>query len=111
MAFSKDAKIKFRQSTAADLVGNRVRIRPANTPAVKDEPFDDVALADVEVTPDGFSHIPFAALAHGQELDGRYDVHVTALDDAGNESEGFLEIDNQDFDFVLPSAPTDGSIV
>lgn len=109
MAFSSDAVIKFKQSTAADVVANRVRIRPANTPFAADEPHEDVPVSEITVGSDGFSRIPFSRLAQGANLDGRYDVHVTAIDDAGGESPA-LEIDDQDFDFVLPDAPTEGSV-
>ncbi len=109
MAFSKDAVLKFKQSVAADVVANRIRIRPANTPFVKDEPHVDVPVDASRVGSDGFTRIPFTLFAP-DDLDGRYDVHVTAIDDAGGESETALEVDNQDFDFVLPEAPTEGSV-
>ena len=108
MAFSRDAVLKFRQSASTDVVANRIRLRPANTPFVADEPFTDVPVAEVTVGEDGFSRVPFTRFAPN-DLDGRYDVHVTAIDDAGGESPA-LEIDDQDFDFVLPSAPTEGSV-
>lgn len=99
---------RFRQSTSGDVVANRVRIRPANSPPVKDQPFEDV-LNPVE-NPDGFTYIDLDPLQQAQGLDGQHDVHITAIDDAGNESD-FLEIDNQTFDFVPPEAPTDGTVV
>jgi hypothetical protein len=108
MAFSRDAVLKFRQSTAADVVANRIRVRPANTPFAADEPFVDVPVDPSRVGEDGFTRIPFTLFA-AEDLDGRYDVHVTAIDDAGGESTA-LEVDDQDFDFVLPDAPTEGSV-
>lgn len=107
MAQVKELVIRFKQSTSADIVQNRVRIRPANTPAAYDEPFDAVALPTVDS--DGFSRIPLANIPQAQGLDGQFDVHVTAIDEVGNESD-FLEIDNQAFDIEPPAAPTDGSV-
>lgn len=98
--------LKFKQSDGA--VGNRIRIRPANTPAVKDDPVDEVNPAPAP-SPDGYTRIDLNPLPQMQGLDGNYDVHVTAIDAAGNES-GFLEVDNQNFDVVPPAAPTDGTV-
>jgi hypothetical protein len=86
---------------------NRVRIRPANTTAAYDTPFHDVPAPTVDA--DGYSRIPLANIPQAANLEGQYDVHVTALDARGNESD-FLEIDNQTFDLSPPEAPTDGSI-
>lgn len=109
MSFGPNAKIKFKQSVAADVVANRIRIRPANTAAVKDDPFEDVPKPTPDA--DGFSRIVVGGLSQAQGLDGHYDVHVTALDDATPPGEsGFLEIDDVDFDFAPPDAPTEGSI-
>lgn len=99
--------LKFRQSISDDVVANRIRIRPANTAAAKDAPFEDVTKPVPDA--DGYSRIVLDNLTQAQGLDGRYDVHVTAIDDAGNESD-FLEVDDQAFDFVPPAPPTDGTI-
>lgn len=107
---SRDAKIAFKPSEAEDVVAYRVRVRPANTPAVKDEPYDEVELDEIDNSgTDGKLRIAFSQLEEVGDLDGKYDVHVTAVDDSDQES-GFLEIDNQDFDFVPPDTPTDGGI-
>jgi len=107
MAKIKELTLRFRQSTAADVVLNRIRIRPANTEAVYDTPFDDLPPPVVDA--DGYSRIPFSNIPQAQGLDGQYDIHITAVDDAGNES-GFLEVDNQTFDISPPDAPTDGAV-
>ena len=99
--------LRFKQSVSPDVVANRVRIRPANTPAQKDSPYEDVAKPPVDT--DGFSRIALDHLTQAQGLDGRYDVHLTAIDEAGHESP-FLEVDNQVFDFVPPEAPTEGTV-
>lgn len=108
MAQVRDIFLRFRQGTGG-VVANRVRIRPANTPAAYDEPFHEVRPAP---TPDaqGYVVIPLESIPQAAGLEGQYDVHVTALDAVGHESD-FLELDNQTFDLSPPTAPTDGSIV
>lgn len=107
MAQVKELVIKFKQSASEDVTANRVRIRPANTPTAYDSPYHDVP--KLAADDDGYTRIPLADVPQAEGLDGQYDVHVTALDDVGNESD-FLEIDNQTFDIEPPAAPTDGSV-
>lgn len=107
MALVKEIVVRFRQSTAADVVANRIRVRPANTPAEYDSPFDE--LPKPAADNDGFTRIPAANIPSMQGLEGQYDVHITAVDSRGNESD-FLEIDNQLFDLSPPDAPTDGAV-
>lgn len=107
MSHVKELVLRFKQSPSADVAANRIRIRPANTPASYDAPFDDVPKKDADQ--DGFTRIALANLPHAVGLEGTYDIHVTALDAAGNESD-FLEIDNQTFDISPPDAPTDGAV-
>jgi len=108
MAQIHDQRIKFKQSVSADVTGNRVRIRPANTPFEADEPFQDFGKPTPEA--DGFSYIKLSDVNDAKGKEGKYDVHVTALDGVGNESDP-LEIDNATFDLSPPEAPTAGSIV
>lgn len=105
--FDENAVLRFKQATAADVVKNRIRIRPANTVAEYDEPYEDVAKKEADA--DGYTRIPLKDLASAAALDGTYDFHVTAVDDAGREST-FLEVDNVTFDLAPPDAPTDGAI-
>lgn len=107
MALVKELVVRFRQSASPDIVSNRFRVRPANTPAAYDTPFDDVPVPAADA--DGFTRVPLANVPAAAGLEGRYDVHVTAVDGAGNESD-FLEIDNQLFDLSPPLPPTDGSV-
>lgn len=105
MAKIKELVLRFKNPT--DAAKNNVRIRPANSPAVYDDPVDqlDAPTADA----DGFSRIPLANIPQAAGLEGQYDIHVTALDAAGNESD-FLEVDNQTFDLSPPDAPTEGAV-
>lgn len=107
MPFGPNAKIRFKQSESEDVVANRVRFQPANSTPDLAVPYDEVA----KPTPgeDGYTTIALSDLPSAASLDGLYDVHVTAVDDAGTESP-FLEIDSVDFDMAPPTAPTDGSV-
>lgn len=107
MALVKELVVRFRQSASADVVKNRFRIRPANTPAAYDTPFNDVPAPAVDA--DGYTRVPLANIPAAAGLEGTYDVHVTAVDGVGNESD-FLEIDNQSFDLSPPLPPSDGSV-
>jgi len=107
MAQVKEVVIRFKQSEATDVVKNRVYIHAPNQPFNADNAFDelDPPVADE----DGFSRIPLVNVPKAAGLDGSYDVDITAVDDAGNESDP-LEIDNANFDVTPPGAPTDGSV-
>lgn len=103
----KPIVLRFKQSISADVLKNRIRIRPANTAPLYDSPFDEVA----KPTPaaDGYSRITLSDLPQVKGIEGKYDVHLTAVDAVGLES-NFLEIDNQTFDLSPPAAPTDGKL-
>jgi hypothetical protein len=107
MAVIKTITIRFKQSTATDVVKNRIRIRPANTVALHDAPFDDIPKPAVSA--DGYTRIPLADVPSAKSLEGKFDIHITAIDGVGNEG-NFLEIDNQTFDLSPPAAPTDGKL-
>lgn len=105
------ARLRFKGSSSADLAGYRIRIRPPNTPPAFDAPYEDIPLTAVSVDEEGVSRIDLLGLQQMQGVDGRVDIHLTAIDDATppNES-GFLEVDNEDFDFSPPEAPSEGSV-
>lgn len=104
--FGPSAKIRFRPVDGAS--SYRFRFRPANTAAVKDSPFEDKA--SVEADTDGYVRYPVADFAtFPKDIEGSLDVHITARDEAGNESP-FLEIDAVPFDLVAPEAPEDGAV-
>lgn len=107
MSQVKEVVVRFTQSTSPDVVSNRFRVRSANTPAAHDSPFDDVPKPDADA--DGFTRVAAANIPSMVGLEGQYDVHITAVDASGNESD-FLEIDNQTFDLSPPLPPTDGSV-
>jgi hypothetical protein len=101
-----NAVIRFRP--VADAATYRFRVRPGNTPFAKDEPFEDLPPRPVEE--DGYVRYPLSMFNQfPEDFEGKLDIHVTALDQAKNESPP-LEIDEVDFDFVAPDAPTDGAV-
>lgn len=107
MALVKEIVVRFRPGGSPDVVSYRFRVRPANTAAEYDTPFNDVPVRDADA--DGYVRIAAANVPAFAGLEGQYDVHVTEVDGRGNESD-FLEIDNQTFDLSPPLPPTDGSI-
>jgi len=106
--FGPTSRIKFKQPPDADIVANRVRFHAANTQPDLATPYDEVPVTPPDA--DGFTYIVVGSLPKAANLDGEYDVAITAVDDAGQEG-AFLDIDAVDFDFVPPGAPTDGSVV
>ncbi len=86
--------------------GYRIRVAPANSTPVYSEEFADVTNPQAS---GGRVRINLLDLPLFKGIEGVRDVHVTALDSAGNESD-FLEVDNVEFDFDPPAAPTDGRI-
>lgn len=105
MAKVKELVLRFKNPT--DAVKNNIRVRPANTPADYDDPVDTLPAPTADA--DGFSRIPLVNIPQAAGKEGVYDIHITALDQAGNESD-FLEVDNQTFDISPPDAPTDGAV-
>lgn len=96
----------FTQSVSADAEANRVRIVNANDPMTY-----DVEYAEIRPLPtpdaDGLTRIDLSTLSISAGLDGTYDVGITAVDERGQES-GFMLMEDGNFDFSPPSAPTGG---
>lgn len=107
MSHIKELVLRFKQATAPDVVKNRVYVHGPNLPFDPTAPFDEFAKPAADA--DGFTRVPLANLPKLVGLEGQYDLDVTAIDAAGNESDP-LEIDNQTFDLSPPDAPTDGAV-
>lgn len=105
MSLVKEIVVRFKPGVAADIKFHRIRVRPANSPAAYDTPFDDVAAVAPDA--DGFCRIPAANIPQLTGKEGTFDIHVTEFD--GRNESDFLEIDNQTFDVSAPDAPTDGA--
>lgn len=97
----------FVQSPNQGIVANRVRIVPDDVEFSYGAAFNEVP-APVP-SADGRSRIDLAQLPAAQNLEGTFDVYITARDARGNESDPLL-IDDALFDFSAPTVPTDGRI-
>lgn len=95
--------LRFDQSVSADVVAHRVRIVPDGTDFDYSFPFSELPLEP------GQQETDISTMAVAPSVEGIYDTFVTAVDDAGNESDP-LEIADTVFDFSPPQAPTAGSI-
>jgi hypothetical protein len=113
MAILVDQKIRFRHD-GAGTARYRVRIHAANSVPAAATPFDEVAIAaaPVQATGEhaGYRLIPLSLVPKAAGLEGAFDIAITAVDVAGNESD-FLDIDNATFDQSPPAVPTDGALV
>lgn len=96
----------FVQSTSGDVEANRVRIVPANSPMTYDIAYDEIRPVPAP-DPDGKTRIDLSKLQGAAGLDGVFDVGITAVDERGQES-GFLLLEDGNFDFSPPVAPTEG---
>ena len=96
-------KLVWQASPAADVVAYKVYYGPHDTVFDYTQPFVEVPAPTTELS---ISADPvLSALPEGE-----YDFAVTALDDAGNES-NFAEVENVPLDVEAPAAPTDVEVV
>lgn len=106
MAKIVSPKIRFKHS-GADTVAIRVRLSANASAPDYATAYDQVPLPPVDA--DGFRRIPVASLPKFAGIEGTFDVDLTAVDAAGNESD-FLQINSVDFDQSAPEAPTAGAL-
>lgn len=106
MAKVTTPKLRFKHS-GNDAAGVRVRLSAAESDPSYDTPYDQVAMPAQD--PDGFRRIALTDLPKIAGKEGTYDVDVTVVDAAGNESD-FLQINSANFDLSPPEAPTEGSV-
>ena len=95
MALVKSAVLNIPASGSPDIVGYKLYIEPAETPvSYASESFllGDVDQVDLSLLP-GFT-----------TRDGRYNIGVSSVDDAGNES-SMSVLDDIALDFVAPDPP------
>lgn len=101
MAKIVSPNLRFRPSTAADVVEHRLREN-----ADYDEPFVRVTKA---ADADGYVRIPASTIPFLSGIeDDVVSVFVTAADEVGNESD-FLTVTGP-LDLVAPDAPTEGGL-
>jgi hypothetical protein len=96
-------KLKWVASAAGDVASYKVYFGPHDTVFDYTQPFVEVPgdVTELSISEDA----TLSALAEGQ-----YDFAVTAVDDAGNESD-FAEVENVPLDVEAPAAPTDVEVV
>jgi hypothetical protein len=97
----------FTPSISADIIGHHVRILEDGTEFTYDAPFSLVP-DDSPMVGDNIE-IDLASLSVAPTEEGVYDIYVTAVDGAGNESSP-LEIVDKVIDFNPPAAPADGGL-
>ena len=95
MAKVKDMILTFPPSGSSDVVGYKLYVQEAPDPVGYDSDFYELG---------NVTQIDIATLPGMTTKDGVYNIGVTAVDDAGNES-SFSTIDNVPLDFVAPDPP------
>lgn len=95
MAKLASNKVGWARSSAEDVVGYRLRMAPAPAPVTYELPSFDVG----DVT-----EYDFATDADFANTDGVFNLGLTAVDDAGNESD-ITTLDAVPIDLVAPDAP------
>lgn len=107
MAKVVSPKIRFKHTGGPDAPNVRVRLSAADSEPEYETPFDQVPMPSADS--DGFRRIAVSALPRLAGIEGTFDVDLTAVDVAGNESD-FLQINHAVFDLSPPAAPTDAAL-
>lgn len=98
MALVNKMIMRFGASDSPDVIGYKLYIEAAPNEVTYDSESFDLGLA---------TEVNLATLPGMGTKDGVYNVGITAVDDAGNES-AMSRVDNVPFDFAAPNPP--GSI-
>ena len=106
--------LKFKPPAAtprnADIVSYRLRVAPdGGVGSASNYNLAFIDLGKPALDPQGFIVVNLASIPSLANLDGTFDLAVTAVDDAGNESD-FLPLEGAVIDFVAPNSPTDISV-
>lgn len=96
MAIIRQLRMTLPPSASDDVVGYRMRL--AAVPAMPDE---DTAFIELGADP---VNLNLAELPGVGDLDGRYNMAFSAVDDAGNESD-FVIVEDMPLDFLAPLPP------
>ena len=105
MAKVREVKVRFKPSGSPDVVNYKMYYTDAG--AILDYSSLFVDLGSPAPEADGFVRVDIAKL--GIFTDGRYDIGLVAVDDAGNES-AMDKVLDVPFDFVAPDAPTESAV-
>lgn len=101
MAKVKDVNLSFPGSGSPDVVGYKLYIETAPNPITYDSPSFDLG---------NNTSIDLSTLPGMTSQDGVYNLGITAVDDAGNES-SFSLINDVPLDFAAPDPPGEITIV
>lgn len=110
MAQVKSKTLRFTPSASPDVTGYMVYIEPAADPTTLSYESQSQSIGNPAPGADGKIAVDMAAFDIVRTLEGRYDVGLTAIDTAGNES-NMATILNVTLDFTAPDAPTELEIV
>ncbi len=99
MALINTLKLTFTEGGSPDRVLSRLRVGLAGDAVDYTTPAVDIAGPTTDI--DLSTLMP--------DADGVYDLYITDVDNAGNESD-FLVISGVTVDFLAPNAPTGGSV-
>jgi len=91
----KNVVLSFPPSNSPDVVGYKLYVQEAPDPVTYDS--EDFLLGDV-------TSVDLATLPGMTTKDGIYNLGITAVDDAGNES-SMSKMDDVPLDFVQPDPP------
>lgn len=97
----KQVTLRFPASPSPDVVAYRLYIAPAGADLSYASPSFDLGTQN---------EIDLATIAGMTTTDGVYDIGVTAIDDAGNES-SMSKLSAVPLDFSAPDAPGDLEII
>ena len=93
--------LKFKASDSPDVVNYKLYLEEAPNPVTYDS--ESVDLGNV-ADADGYIVVDLSTFTELTTKDGTYNLGVTAIDDAGNES-SMSKADNVPLDFVAPDPP------
>lgn len=104
MAKLKSATLKFPASGSPDVVGYRLYVESEGVPVTYDSPVFDLGKNEIKEDETVFIVTDLSGIPGMSTKDGIYNIGVTAVDDAGNES-SMSTLDSVPLDFVAPDPP------
>ena len=105
--------LKFKPSTSQDVESYRLYLRPdePNVQLTKYNATIQTDLGNPPADPDGFIKINLQNVPDLADIDGMYDLGVSAIDDGGNASPLLLQgLADISLDFLAPSPPSEASV-
>lgn len=104
MALVKSRVLRFPPSPSTDVVKYKLYIEPTAQPSKLSYQSGGMDLGLPQADTDGRLMVDLGGVDVLRTFDGIYDIGVTAVDDAGNESEMSI-INGVSLDFFAPDAP------